>query len=98
MRSLGRARWSVVGHFVFNPFYCYSYALSQVVVLALYRRWKNERERFLPQLLDLLRGGWSATPMELLERAGIDLRSPAVLEDAFGEFQEKVESLKQALD
>lgn len=90
-----RFGWSIVGHFVFNPFYCYSYALSQVVVLALYRKWKTEGEAFLPRLLDLLRGGWSGTPVELLARAGMDLKDPAVMEDAFLEFKDRVKAAKE---
>ncbi len=90
-----RAGWATVGHFVFNPFYCYSYALSQVVVLALYRKWKERGSAFLPGYIDLLRGGWSVTPEEMLGRAGIDLRSPTVLEEAFKELKERVQELKR---
>ncbi|MBD3161569.1 MAG: hypothetical protein GF346_05045 [Candidatus Eisenbacteria bacterium] len=90
--------WSIVGHFVFNPFYCYSYALSQVVVLALYRKWKEEGDAFLPRYLDLLRGGWSGTPERLLAQAGIDLRDSAVLDEAFREFGERVRLVREAFD
>lgn len=92
-----RAGWATVGHFVFNPFYCYSYALSQVVVLALYRKWKREGIGFLPQFLALLRGGWSGSPAELLGRAGIDLNDSNVLEEAFREFEERVAAAREAI-
>jgi len=89
-----RLGWTMVGHFVFSPFYCYSYALSQVVVLALYRRWKQDGADFLPRYLELLRGGASGSPTELLGRAGIDLRGPTVLEEAFMELDERVREVK----
>lgn len=89
--------WATVGHFVFNPFYCYSYALSQVVVLALYRKWKREGADFLPRYLDLLRAGFSGTPSELLADAGIDLEDSAVLEEAFLEFSDRVCAAKEAI-
>jgi oligoendopeptidase F len=92
-----RVGWATVGHFVFNPFYCYSYALSQVVVLALYRKWKREGKGFLPKFLGLLRGGWSGSPVELLERAGIDLMDSGVLEEAFLEFEERVAAVREAI-
>ncbi len=92
-----RAGWATVGHFVFNPFYCYSYALSQVVVLALYRKWKREGRSFLPKFLTLLRGGWSGSPAELLGRAGIDFDDPNVLEEAFREFEERVAAVREAI-
>ncbi len=91
-----RVGWSIVGHFVFNPFYCYSYALSQVVVMALYGRWKRQGARFLPRYLELLRSGWSGTPAELLSKAGIDLADPEVLEEAFREFGERIRAAKEA--
>ncbi|MDM7913685.1 MAG: M3 family oligoendopeptidase [Candidatus Eisenbacteria bacterium] len=92
-----RFAWAFVGHFVFNPFYCYSYALSQVVVLALYRKWKREGNAFVPAFVDLLRSGWSDSPVDLLAKAGIDLRDPRVLEEAFLEFRDRVRDLKEAM-
>jgi oligoendopeptidase F len=97
MLETDRAGWATIGHFVFNPFYCYSYALSQVVVLALYRKWKREGGAFLPQFLALLRGGSSGTPAELLARAGIDLHDPTVLEEAFREFEERVQAAREVI-
>jgi oligoendopeptidase F len=92
-----RAGWAAVGHFVINPFYCYSYALSQVVVLALYVKWRREGDAFLPKFLSLLRRGWSGTPAELLGDAGIDLNDPGVLEEAFREFEERVAAAQEAM-
>jgi len=92
-----RVGWAAVGHFVFNPFYCYSYALSQVVVLALYRKWKREGRKFLPHYLDLLRGGWSGTPQDLLAQAGIDLLDPGVLDEAFREFEDRIRAAQEAI-
>ncbi len=97
MLESDRVGWATVGHFVFNPFYCYSYALSQVVVLALYGKWRREGKAFLPKFLSLLRRGWSGTPVELLGEAGIDLSDPGVLEEAFREFEERVAAAQETI-
>lgn len=90
--------YSTVPHFVFNPFYCYSYALSQVVVLSLYERWKRVGSaEFVPGYRRLLAGGASGTCEELLGPAGVDLRDPATLERAFDAFAARFEVLRKLL-
>lgn len=86
--------YSAIPHFVFNPFYCLSYALSQVAVLALYGSWKKKGRSFVPGYRALLEGGGSGTPVDLLLRAGVDLRDPGNLDRAFETFQSHVERLK----
>jgi oligoendopeptidase F len=86
--------YAAVPHFVFNPFYCLSYALSQVAVLALYGSWKKAGKSFVPGYRALLEGGGSGTPVDLLLKAGVDLRDPSNLDRAFETFRERVERLK----
>jgi oligoendopeptidase F len=86
--------YSYVSHFFFNPFYCLSYALSQVAVLALYGSWKKQGRSFVPGYRALLEGGGSGTPVDLLLKAGVDLRDPSNLDRAFETFAERMERLK----
>ncbi len=90
-----RVGWSAIPHFYFNPFYCVSYALSHVVVLALYARYKKTGRDFVPGYRDLLAAGASGSPEELLGRAGIDLRDPRVYDEAYGEFARRFERLRE---
>jgi oligoendopeptidase F len=92
-----RIGWSTIPHFFFNPFYCVSYALSHVVVLALYARYKQAGRDFVPGYRELLAAGASGTPEELLKKPGIDLRDPRVYDDAYGEFARRVERLRALL-
>jgi hypothetical protein len=57
-----------IAHFIHSRFYCYSYAYGQLLVLALYRRYTEEGDRFVPRYVELLAGGGSGTPEELLAR------------------------------
>ncbi len=90
-----RVGWSAIPHFFFNPFYCVSYALSHVVVLALYARYRETRERFVPGYRELLAAGWSGTPKDLLKKAGIDLLDPAIYDAAYRELADRIARLKR---
>ena len=52
-------------------------------MLALYRRYLEEGDRFVPRYIDLLSEGGSGTPDELLSRVGIDLRTANFWQQGF---------------
>lgn len=77
--SLGdhyRLWWSYIPHFLHTPGYVYSYAFGELLVLSLYRIYKDEGEDFIPKYLHLLSQGGSQSPYELLTPFNIDLNSP----------------------
>ncbi|MEM4641481.1 MAG: M3 family oligoendopeptidase [Candidatus Pacearchaeota archaeon] len=81
--------WLTVSHFYESPFYCYSYAFANLVVLSLYERYKEEGKDFLPCYLDLLRAGNSEEPEKLLLRYGFDICSKNFWQEGF-KFVEKL--------
>ncbi len=68
--------WSYIGHFIHSRFYCYSYVFGELLVLALYQKYLEEGEPFVPRYLELLGKGGSQPPGELLKPFGIDLADP----------------------
>jgi oligoendopeptidase F len=70
-----RWEWVSIPHIYHTPFYCYAYSFGQLLVLALYRRFKAEGEAFKPKYLQILAYGGSKSPAEILEEAGIDMAS-----------------------
>jgi len=68
--------WSYISHFIHARFYCFSYVFGELLVLALYQKYREEGEAFVPKYLDLLRKGGSQKPQELLAPLGIDLADP----------------------
>jgi oligoendopeptidase F len=68
--------WSYIPHFLHSPGYVYSYAFGELLVLALYGRYKNEGDEFVPKYTKLLSQGGSLSPYELLQPFGIDLNDP----------------------
>lgn len=82
--------WIGIPHFIHSRFYCYSYAFGQLLVLALYRRYQEEGDRFVPRYLELLSSGGSGTPEELLGRVGIDIAQPRFWQEGFEMVEELV--------
>ncbi len=70
-----RWEWVSIPHIYHTPFYVYAYAFGQLLVLALYQRYKAEGEAFKPQYEAILRAGGAQAPERILRQAGIDIRS-----------------------
>ena len=71
-----RYEWSMIPHFLHYPFYVYAYAFGQLLVLSLYKQFREEGDSFKPRYLEILSAGGSESPVRILKRAGIDVRSP----------------------
>ena len=68
--------WSYIGHFIRSPFYCYAYAFGELLVLALYQKYRQDGAGFVPRYLDLLAAGGSDAPHVLLAKLGVDVTDP----------------------
>lgn len=66
--------WSYIPHFIHTPFYCYSYAYAQLLVLALYGLYKSGRlENFVQIYTEFLSSGGSDAPQKLVAKFGFDI-------------------------
>jgi oligoendopeptidase F len=68
--------WSYIGHFIRSPFYCYAYSFGELLVLALYQKYKQDGAGFVPKYLELLSSGGSDAPHVLLAKLGVDVTDP----------------------
>ncbi len=75
-----RSWWSYVPHFIGSPGYVYAYAYGQLLALAVYGRYEEEGESFVPSYLELLEAGGSRSPEELGQIVGVDLADPGFWE------------------
>ena len=89
-----RYEWLSIPHIYQTPFYCYAYCFGQLLVLALYRRYQQEGERFKPGYLKMLAYGGAARPEEILQEVGVDIADPdfwrggfAVVKDLIAELE-----------
>lgn len=72
--------WSYIGHFIRSPFYCYAYSFGELLVLALFQKYKQDGEAFVPKYLTLLSSGGSDAPHVLLAKLGVDVTDPTFWE------------------
>jgi oligoendopeptidase F len=86
--------WLAIPHFYFAPFYVYAYSFGQLLVLSLYKQYKEEGEGFIPRYLDILTAGGSASPDEILANAGIDMREEAFWQGGFDVVKRSLEQLE----
>lgn len=72
--------WEYIPHFVHVPFYCYAYAFGELLVLALFQKYKQDGADFVPKYLALLASGGSDAPHVLLGKLGVDVNDPGFWE------------------
>jgi len=87
--------WTLVPHIYHTPFYCYAYAFGQLLVLALYQRYRLEGEAFKPRYLKILSYGGSASPATILAEAGFDIASPAFWQGGFDYIGSLIDQLEK---
>ena len=68
--------WSYIGHFIRSPFYCYAYSFGELLVLALFQKYREDGPTFVPKYLELLSSGGSDAPPALLAKLGVDIDDP----------------------
>lgn len=89
--------WSYIPHFIHSRFYCYSYVFGQLLVLALYRMYKDEGKSFVPKYVALLEAGGSDTPDALLKPLGVDIHQREFWQKGFEEISVLVRKLQSLI-
>ncbi len=89
------SEWVSIPHFFSTPFYCYAYSFGQLLVLALYRRWREQGATFVPGYLRLLAWGGGARPLEILAEVGVDPTDPAFWRGGFAVVEDLLRQLEE---
>jgi oligoendopeptidase F len=90
--------WSYIPHFIHSRFYCYSYVFGQLLVLALYRIYREEGRSFVPKYLALLEAGGSDSPEALLKPLGVDIHDAAFWQKGFDELKGLISRLQKLVE
>jgi oligoendopeptidase F len=89
-----RWEWTAIPHIYAMPFYCYAYSFGQLLVLALYRQYRNEGPPFVPRFLKVLAHGGSRSPHEIISEAGFDMAAPEFWQGGFEVLQDLLDELE----
>ncbi len=87
--------WARIPHFYMN-YYVFQYATGYSAAIALSRKVLSEGEPAVKDYLGFLGGGCSKSPIDLLKGAGVDMTSPAPVNQAlelFGKLLDEMEAL-----
>lgn len=87
--------WARIPHFYYN-FYVYQYATGFSSAVALAHGILKEGASAVERYKKFLSGGCSASPVELLKIAGVNLETPKPIQEAldvFGEVLDEIEAL-----
>ena len=87
--------WAYIPHFVHTPFYCYAYSFGELLVLALYEKYRRDGSAFVPRYLDLLAAGGSDTPQNLLRRIDVDIDDPQFWQLGLEPFSQMVDEAER---
>ena len=86
--------WARIPHF-YNAFYVFKYATGFSAAAAIAHAIRSGAD--VSRYLDFLRAGGSEYPAETLKKAGVDMSTPAPVQDALDEFARMAEELEKLL-
>lgn len=89
--------WTYISHFIHSRFYCYSYSFGELLTLALFQRYLDEGEAFVPAYMRLLESGGSQRPEHALAQLGIDINQPEFWDRGFRVIGGFLADLRQTL-
>jgi oligoendopeptidase F len=65
--------WSYIPHFIHSPFYCYAYSYAQLLVLTLFKLYKEGFSNFEEKYIKFLSQGGSLPPKKQLEMFDLNI-------------------------
>jgi oligoendopeptidase F len=89
--------WAYIPHFYYK-YYVYSYATGLSCGLAIAERVKELGQPAVESYLEMLKGGCSEAPLDLLKGAGVDLTSPEAIASALERFDRTITELAELLE
>lgn len=89
--------WSRIPHFYYD-FYVYQYATSFSASVAIAKSILTEGAPAVERYKKFLSGGCSASPVELLKIAGVNMETPAPIEAAMKAFDEILTEMEQLVE
>lgn len=87
--------WSYISHFIHSRFYCYSYTFAELLVLALFQKYREEGDNFKPGYRNLLKSGGALSPADTANLAGIDITDSGFWQKGYDVLAELIEELKK---
>ncbi|WP_408955983.1 oligoendopeptidase F [Natroniella sp. ANB-PHB2] len=88
--------WARIPHFYYN-FYVYQYATGFSAAVALSQQILEEGQEAVDRYLEFLKGGSSDYPLNLLQQAGVDMKSSEPIEKSLEVFSDLIQEMEQLI-
>lgn len=88
--------WARIPHF-YSDYYVYQYATGYAAANSFSRMIREGKPDAVKKYTDFLKSGSSAYPIDVLRRAGVNMETPAPMEDLVKTFSELLDLLEGAL-
>ncbi len=82
--------WTYVIHFIHYNFYTYAYSFGNLLVLALYDRYKKEGPGFAKKYMAMLEAGGSLSTKDMVAICGLDITNPAFWDGGLKQIEDMV--------
>jgi len=92
-----RYEWSYISHIFETPFYCYAYNFGELLTLALYQKYKEDKASTTKIIESILEAGGCEDPTLLLNKFGIDIKSPKFWQKSFDMVQDLINDLAKSV-
>ncbi len=91
------AEWTMKPHYYFANFrfYNYPYVYAQMFVYALYQKYLEEGEEFVPKFKKILSAGSSISPIEIAKIVGLDITDPDFWKLGMKQYEHFVKELEK---
>ena len=88
--------WSYIPHFIHSPFYCYAYSYAQLLVLTLYRLYKEGFENFEEKYIKFLSQGGSIPPKkQFKELFNLNIEDESFWQKGLNEVKDMLNEFKE---
>lgn len=88
--------WARIPHFYYN-FYVYKYATGYSAATALAEKIQNGGAEAAADYLEFLKAGGSDYPLNILKKAGVDMKKSDAIENAVNKFNHYLKELKELI-
>ncbi len=90
--------WCYIPHFLHTPGYVYAYAFGELLVLALYDAYKNQKNGFSDRYIELLEAGGSDWPHNIVGKMDIDIRDAGFWNRGLDLFESMIDQAEKLAD
>lgn len=93
-----RYEWAYIPHFINYTYYVYQYSTSLIYATAFAEKVKSEGQPAVDKFYEILKGGSSNYPIELIKKAGIDPLSAEAFDLTMAKMNEVMDQIEEILN